>query len=46
MTVKQALMVSSHAYMVETGKIVDRGPMSELRNDPKIGSRISGGWQT
>jgi branched-chain amino acid transport system ATP-binding protein len=34
--VKQALKVSRHAYVLETGRIVHGGPAEELRNDPKI----------
>jgi branched-chain amino acid transport system ATP-binding protein len=34
--VKQALRVSRHAYVLETGRIVHGGPASELRNDPKV----------
>jgi branched-chain amino acid transport system ATP-binding protein len=41
--VRQALKVSGHAYVLETGKIVYGGPSSELRNDPRIKEAYLGG---
>jgi branched-chain amino acid transport system ATP-binding protein len=41
--VKQALKVSRHAYVLETGRIVHGGPAEELRNDPKIMESYLGG---
>jgi branched-chain amino acid transport system ATP-binding protein len=41
--IKRVLKVSSHAYVLETGMIVHRGPMSELRNAPKIMESYLGG---
>ena len=43
--VKQALKVSRYAYVLETGKIVHRGPAAELRDDPKIMESYLGGRQ-
>jgi branched-chain amino acid transport system ATP-binding protein len=43
--VKQALKVSRYAYVLETGKIVHRGPAAELRGDPKIMESYLGGRQ-
>ncbi len=43
--VKQALKVSRHAYVLETGRIVHGGPAEELRNDPKIMESYLGGRQ-
>ena len=40
---KQALKVSRHAYVLETGRIVHGGPAAELRNDPKIMESYLGG---
>jgi len=34
--VKQALKVSSYAYVLETGKIARSGPSKELRQEPRI----------
>src|SRR5690606_38105895 len=31
-----ALEVSSHAYVLETGRIAMQGPSKELRNDPQL----------
>jgi branched-chain amino acid transport system ATP-binding protein len=42
---RQALKVSSRAYVLETGKIVHAGPAAELRNDPKIMESYLGGRQ-
>jgi branched-chain amino acid transport system ATP-binding protein len=44
--VRQALKVSGHAYVMETGKIVYGGASSELRNDPKIKEAYLGGVQS
>jgi branched-chain amino acid transport system ATP-binding protein len=41
--VKQALRVSRHAYVLETGRIVHGGPAAELRNDPRIMESYLGG---
>lgn len=41
--VKQALKVSRYAFVLETGKIVHRGPAAELRNDPRIMDSYLGG---
>jgi branched-chain amino acid transport system ATP-binding protein len=42
---RQALKVSSRAYVLETGKIVHAGPAAQLRNDPKIMESYLGGRQ-
>ncbi len=44
--VRQALKVSSQAYVMEIGKIVFGGPSSALRNDPKIKEAYLGGIQS
>ena len=33
---RQALAVSSYAYVVESGKVVLEGPAEELRSDPAV----------
>jgi branched-chain amino acid transport system ATP-binding protein len=33
---RQALTVSSHGYVIESGKIVLEGPAAELRSDPAV----------
>lgn len=38
-----ALEVSSHAYVLETGRIVMQGPSKELRNDPQLKAAYLGG---
>jgi len=38
-----ALEVSSHAYVLETGRIAMQGPSKELRNDPQLKAAYLGG---
>lgn len=41
--VRQALSVSHHAYVLETGRIVHAGPSKELLDDPRITEAYLGG---
>ncbi|WP_409273400.1 ABC transporter ATP-binding protein [Neobacillus sp. SCS-31] len=39
----QALSISHHAYILETGKVIHHGPAQLIRNDPKIKQAYLGG---